>query len=297
MSIGFLFPVSAAALMALVAGLLQRRLRPHVAALTLAVACVAVAAASVWALLTLILGALARNSIVDQWSSWCPELYRADDHVPAWTGLTAGALLSVMAVRVACSVRSQRRTRRRLPRCEDGVFIIHSEKPAAYAVPGRHGGVVVSTGMMEALEPPEQTVLWAHERSHLAHNHHRYLIATDLAVAVVPPLRRLAVQVRFATERWADEDAARETGGDRTLVAQAIARAALASADHRQTAMSLAVMGVGERVQAMIDTDRRFLAPVIGGAVGMAVITSSLAGSGWQLHHLLVFVAHVCNGG
>jgi Zn-dependent protease with chaperone function len=283
--------------MALVAGLVQGRLRPPVAAQSLAVACVAVAAASVWALLTLVLGALAKNPIVDRWSSWCPELYRADEHVPVWIGVAAGALLTVMVVRAFCSVRALLRTRRRLPRCDDGVFIIDSKQPAAYAVPGRYGGVVVSTGMMEALEPQERAVLWAHELSHLRHNHHRYLIATDLAVAVVPPLRPLATQVQFATERWADEDAAREMGGDRTLVAQAIARAALASVDHRHATMALAVMGVGERVRAMVETDRRFLAPVVGGAVGTAVMTSSLAGSGLQFHHLLVFVAHVCNGG
>lgn len=297
MSIGFLAPLSAAALVALVAGLLQRRLHPQVAAKSLAVACVAVAAASVWALLTLVLGALAGVSFVDRWSSWCPELYRADDHVAPLMGVAAGVLMCVMAIRAVRSARSIYRTRRRLPQCDEGVLIIDSDRPAAYAVPGRRGGIVVSTGMIDALEPPERAVMWAHERSHLAHRHHRYLIATQLAVAVVPPLRRLADQVHFATERWADEDAACEVGGDRTLVARAIARAAIASVDHRAAAMALADTGVGGRVRAMIDVDRRFLAPLIGGTVGVAVMASTLAGSGLQLHHLFAFVAHVCQSG
>lgn len=296
MSIGFLAPLLAATLVALAAGLLQSRLRPQVAAQSLAVACVAVAAASVWALLTVVLGALAEISVVDRWSSWCPELYRADDHVPAWAGLVAGVLLAIAVVRAGRAARSDRRTRRRLPTCDDGVLIIDSEQPAAYAVPGRRGGVVVSTGMMDALELPEQAVLWAHERSHLTHNHHRYLMATEMAVAVVPPLRRLVDQVHFATERWADEDAASEVGGDRSLVARAIARAALASVDHQRSAMALADTGVGARVRAMVEVDRRFLAPLFGGGVGIAVMSSTIAGSGLQLHHLLAFVAHVCQG-
>lgn len=296
MSIGLLVPLLAAAFAAVVAGLLQRRLRPEVAAQTLAVACVAVAAASIWALLTVVLGAAAEISFVDRWSSWCPRLYRADDHVSVWAGLGAGALLAVAVIRAARVVRSERRTRRRLPTCDDGVLIIDSVQPAAYAVPGGGGGVVVSTGMIDALEPAEQEVMWAHERSHLVHKHHRYLIATEMAVAIVPPLRRLTDQVHFATERWADEDAASEVGGDRTLVARAIARAALASVDHQRSAMALADTGVGERVRAMLEVDRRFLTPLLGAAVGVAVMASAVAGSGLQFHHLLAFVVHLCRG-
>lgn len=293
-SVAFLAPLGAAALVAIVAGLLQRHLRPRVGALSLSVACAAVAAASVWALLTLVLGALAEISFVDRWTAWCPELYRADDHVAPLVGLTAGALLSAMAVRAVASARSAHSTQRRLPECEDGVLILDSKQPAAYAVPGRRGGIVVSTGMIDALEPPERVVLWAHERSHLAHHHHRYLIATEMAVALVPPLRRLADQVHLATERWADEDAACAVGGDRTLVARAIARAAIASVDHHRTAMAIADTGVGERVRAMVEVDRRLLAPVIGGCAGLAIMISTLAGSGLQLHHLVALVAHVC---
>lgn len=61
--------------------------------------------------------------------------------------------------------------------------------------------------------------------------------------------------------------------------------------------MALADTGVGERVRAMIEVDRSFLAPLLGAAVGVAVMTSAVAGSGFQLHHLVAFVAHVCGGG
>lgn len=296
MSAGFLAPLAAAILVAIAAGLVQYRLRPHVAAQTLSATCVAVAAASIWALLAVGFGALAEIPLVHRWAAWCPQLHGTDDHVSAWFGLGAGAMLVVVVARAAQAIRSERRTRRRLPSCDDGVLVIDSAQPAAYAVPGRRGGAVVSTGMIAALEPPEREVLWAHERSHVAHRHHRYLIATEMAVAIVPLLRRLADQVHFATERWADEDAAVEVGGDRALVARAIARAALASVDHRGSAMALAATGVGARVRAMVEADHRAQAPLLGAVVGATVITSSLAGSTIQLHHLLTFVDHLCAG-
>jgi len=138
--------------------------------------------------------------------------------------------------------------------------------------------------------------MWAHERSHLRHRHHWYLVATEMAVAVVPPLRRLADQVRFATERWADEDAAAALGGDRDLVARAIARAALASVDHQHAVMALAGTGVRERVEAMVDVERSGLAASSGLAVGLIVAATSMIGSGIQLHHLVTLLQHLCIG-
>ena len=295
MSTSFFDPLVLAVLVAVIATVLQRRLSPHVAAPALAIAAVAVTAAAIGALITIVLGALAGNPEVHNLLSWCPTLHHAEGNVSGWVGVTAAIVLSLALARAALTLRSQRRTRLRLPTCEHGVLIIESSQPTAYAVPGRNGGVVVSTGMIEALKPPERAVLWAHERSHLAHRHHRYLMATEIAAAMVPPLGRLARQVQFATERWADEDAAREVGGDRQLVARAIARAALASVDHQRSAMALAETGVGERVQAMVVTPRGYLAPLLGLAVGLIVIGFSIAGLGVQLHHVAGFIDHACH--
>ena len=296
MSAGFVAPLAVAIAVAVVAALVQRWLRPDVAATCLAVSCVAVAAASVWVLLALVLGTLAELSWVARWATWCLQLDPAHPHVRVWLGIGAGALLLIAIGRLLRAALLERRTSRQLPRCDDGILIVESDQPAAYAVPGRRGGVVVSTGMIEALAPRERDVMWAHERSHLRHRHHAYLLATELAVAVLPPLRGLADQVRFATERWADEDAASATGGDRSLVARAIARAAIASVDHQRSAMALADTGVGERVRALVDEDRSLLAPITGLAVGSMVIVTSVAGSGIQLHHLVALLQHLCPG-
>jgi Zn-dependent protease with chaperone function len=95
--------------------------------------------------------------------------------------------------------------------------ILDTAEPIAYAAPGDPGCVVVSKGLLDVLAPRERQVVLAHERAHLHHNHHRYLLAAELAVAVVPVLRPLVVQIRFATERSADESAVAALGGDREL--------------------------------------------------------------------------------
>jgi hypothetical protein len=80
----------------------------------------------------------------------------------------------------------------------------------AFAVPGRPGRIVVSTGMLTALDPPQREALLAHERAHLRSH----------------PLARA---VAFTIERWADEEAATACA-DRHMVARTIAKAALTKA-------------------------------------------------------------------
>ncbi|HEY5832928.1 M48 family metalloprotease, partial [Streptomyces sp.] len=100
--------------------------------------------------------------------------------------------------------------------------------PDAYALPGRPGRIVVTSGMLRALDPAEREALLAHERAHLAGRHHLFLTALALACAAHPALRGLRGPLSYALERWADESAAAAVG-DRRLAARAIGRAALAA--------------------------------------------------------------------
>ncbi len=292
----FALPFVVAMVAAAAAAVAQRRLRPEIATQTLAVACVAAAAAWMWALLALVLGALAEVTSIDRWLAWCPNLYLADRHV-AWSIGVAAAVL--LAASTAALVRCIRRTvahRRRLPACgDDGVLVLECEEPTAFAVPGRRGGIVVSRGMIDALDDGERSVLWAHERAHLRNRHHWYLGASDLASAVLPALRPLARQVRFGTERWADEDSVRSTG-DRLLVARAIAKAALASNGHRHPRMAMAASAVPARVEALVDPKRNILGTGTGLAVATSIMVLTIGGSTIQLHHLVTLLEHVCGG-
>lgn len=101
--------------------------------------------------------------------------------------------------------------------------------PYAYALPGgRRDRVVVTTALLDHLQPAERRALFAHERAHLAARHHRFLLTVQLAARANPFLRPLRTAVSYTAERWADETAAQAVGSRRT-VACAIGKAALVS--------------------------------------------------------------------
>lgn len=147
--------------------------------------------------------------------------------------------------------------------------------------------------LVHTLSRDERRAVIAHEHAHLDHRHHRYVHAAEACAAAFPFLVPLARQVRFNTERWADESAAAEVGS-RTLVARAIARVALLGAP----ATTLGVLGFGSlgataRVEALLHppTPARLTLPA---AASTMTILTTLAGSSVQVHHLASFLDHAC---
>ena len=99
-----------------------------------------------------------------------------------------------------------------------GVAVLPDALPYAYALPGgRRDRVVVTTGLLDHLEPAERRALFAHERAHLTERHHRFLLAVQLAARANPFLRPLRTVVSYTAERWADEAAAQAVGSRRTV--------------------------------------------------------------------------------
>lgn len=133
--------------------------------------------------------------------------------------------------------------------------VLQDSDPDAYALPGRPGRIVVTTGMLRALEPGEREALLAHERAHLAGHHHRFIVVAALAATCHPVLRGLQAPLSYALERWADESAATAIG-DRRLAARAVGRAALAArtvSSARPSAALAATTGpVPRRVAALL---------------------------------------------
>ncbi len=169
-----------------------------------------------------------------------------------------------------------------------GLRVVDDDRPDAYAVGGTAGHIVVTTGMLDLLGPTERTVLLAHERSHLRHRHHRYLTIARVVAAAAPPLGFLTRRLCLAIERWADEDAAREAGGDRRLVARTILRAALARTDYDGRAvLGLGSLGVRARVDALLrPAPDRSLGPMAVLVAALGAVALVLAGSALQVHHL-----------
>ena len=197
--------------------------------------------------------------------------------------LVLGALLLASAANAARRVWVERRGARAM-----SSDLNRSTALLAMAVPGRRGGVVLSRGLRASLSREELRVVICHERSHLRHRHHRLLALSMICTAALPPLRRLDRNLRFAVERWADEEAATAVG-DRRTVARTIARVALP-----RTASSsipaLSDTGVAARVEALLAEP-----PATSRFAGAAMLTTAgVAGSGvtssmLQLHHLGIF--------
>ncbi|MFI9360670.1 M48 family metalloprotease [Kitasatospora sp. NPDC053057] len=175
------------------------------------------------------------NPLPDSWSD--PVVRHA---LPYHETVGTAAMWLLVLVGFTCCrtvvrhLRVRSRARRALvglpeePAGEEGLAVLPDRSPYAYALPGSPGRVVVSTGMLDGLAEDEREALLAHERAHLRHRHHRYLLTTQLAACVNPFLRPLQEAVAFSAERWADEESA-QVVGDRRITARAVARAALVS--------------------------------------------------------------------
>ncbi|MDJ0344005.1 M56 family metallopeptidase [Streptomyces sp. H10-C2] len=182
-----------------------------------------------------------------------------DVTVPA--ACVAAALLAACAGAVILAIRRYRAemarahaaTRACVPAGE--LAVLQDSDPDAYALPGRPGRIVVTTGMLRALAPGEREALLAHERAHLVGRHHLFIVVAALAATCHPLLRGLRAPLSYALERWADESAAAAIG-DRRLAARAVGRAALAartvSSGRPSAALAMSTGPVPRRVAALL---------------------------------------------
>ncbi|MDQ6945167.1 MAG: M56 family metallopeptidase [Actinomycetota bacterium] len=201
---------------------------------------------TVFALVLTALVFAGRHPLVAGLFGWCERLSRA---LPWWVGLPATlALIGLLFGGGAVTVRFlQARPAKDAP----GVLVVGTDLLLAYSVAGRAGQIVVSNGLLARLTPDERRVVFAHEAAHLRLRHHRLLWLADIA-ALNPLLRPTRARLRFALERWADEEAVGIVG-DRNLVARAIAAAALVSVgESPRAALGVAGSGVVERVEALL---------------------------------------------
>ncbi|MGY0067405.1 M56 family metallopeptidase [Streptomyces sp. QTS137] len=216
-----------------VARLAEQHLQPRAATWLLsAVAGVLAVCSTLCLALLMVVGTaqLPGNPLPDGWSD--PEVREAVPYDEIAGKAAIPALIAVLAACVRTAWRHHR-VRRRAESALAGlparaVAVLPDELPYAYALPGRRNRIVVTTGMLDGLDSAERRALFAHERAHLTHRHHRFLLTVRLAARANPFLRPLRTAVTYCAERWADEEAATAVGSRRT-VALAIGKSALIS--------------------------------------------------------------------
>lgn len=266
-----------------------RRLPPRAALWTLTATSVVGSSVVVVAVAVLAVG-FVLGSPAGAWMVEVCSLFAGHHRVPAPIGVAAVAVVAVVAWRVGTVLASVR-----TPDAADvdPLTVVTADEPIAFARPGRRGGVVVSTGMLAALRPDERRVLFAHERAHIRARHDLHLLAHAVGAAVLPWLGPLRADTGLAAERAADDAALAEVGGDRRLVASAIARAALAADGHGGATPVLAIGGgaVTFRVQSMLRPGTGAPAPmsVTGGLAATGALSASVF-----LHHLATLLSHMC---
>jgi hypothetical protein len=239
--------------------LAARRLHPAAASWLTAVSSVVLTLGAAVSLALFTLAGLVGLSIVADIGHLSPSVLRSagitDRPVDVAAAVLLLALCGTAAVATIRRVRALRAARE-LAGADAELVVLAQDQPIARAVPGRPGRIVVSTGMLSRLTPPERSALFAHERAHLARSHHLFVAVVDVFAAANPLLRPLRGTVRYTTERWADELAARSVGS-RSVVATAVGKAALATKDAaRRDPVVLAAAGgeVPRRVAALLVT-------------------------------------------
>ncbi|GLZ42194.1 M48 family metalloprotease [Actinokineospora sp. NBRC 105648] len=282
------------------AWLFADRLRPDLAARVFAWSAVVAACASTVNLVVFGLKALAELPAVAALGDWSAAVVVADTaHVPwvSWvSAVWACAAVLVVAVRWTRRRRLVRAARAEVDWLEpDGdVVTVDDERIEAFALPGRPGRVVVTTGMLDVLDADQRATVIAHERAHLAGEHHRLVWLSRHAATAHPVLWPVARKVAFLVERAADEAAARELG-DRRRVARAIGVAALAATRSGRGALGRGLpAALGSAPGAVPRRVSALMAPIGGlrwpGLIPVALAVGTVVWTGecvYDLHELL----------
>jgi Zn-dependent protease with chaperone function len=282
---------------------LARRLPPARATWILTIGSVTVAVSAAIAIGLLALTLLGQLPGIASIGHWTVGSLRQHDPVHRSVALAAVVAIPVLAaLMLRAAVRRTRaivdayRTCRRLPDQGTGLVVLPEPGIAAYAVPGRPGRIVVSRELLTALPPAQRRVVLAHEQAHLDHHHYRHVALVTVAAALNPALYRAPRAVMYATERWADEAAARAIG-DRVVAATALARTRLLSGPQLARpgcAMAAAATHVTARVQALLadpPSPRPVLTLLVAGVVAVAALAAGDAS--WDAHQLFELAQNV----
>ncbi|MFJ9559441.1 M56 family metallopeptidase [Streptomyces fuscichromogenes] len=316
MHVAVYLPLLLSALAPLGARPLAERCEPRLATWLLTASSLILGAATTVSLGLLAVAGLIRIPQLAALGHWSAHTAQHDDPTQLSVSLLAGLLLggaAVMAGRMlwrrARSLAAAAWEAACMP-TRDGLVVMENDAPDAFALPGLPGRVVVSTGMLHALDESEHDILLTHERAHLTAHHYAFVALAQLGAAANPLLRPLAAAVTYTIERWADENAAASTG-DRRRVARTVGKAALAA--HRTPTLSrmagatLGIFGIRthrghrDRLASAGPVPRRvaaLLAPPLGShpvlaaatAVVLAAATLATAEAAHDFHLLLATV-------
>lgn len=259
---------------------LARRLPPAAGTWLLSAGGLLTAAASTASLALLAFTLVGQSPRLADRAHWSDATLRHDNPVPTALAITALIALTAIAARVVITGARRARTLHSTYRLAAALHtpagdlaVLDDPEPQAYAVPGRPGRIVVSTGLLRRLGADQRRALLVHERTHLSGRHHWHATAALVAAAANPLLHRLPTAVGLACERWADERAA--AACQRTTVADALLRAATTALPTSTAALAAAATDLASRIGALRAPAPRMRWGRIALLVGLLVATAA----------------------
>jgi Zn-dependent protease with chaperone function len=279
-------PLLVALATALLGGRALDRLAPTSATRLNAVLLIAVLVAAVPTFWILAFGGLAHLGVRSSLADWSVHLFPHQPILSAAIGATAVLLAVVGIARIVTVLVTHQRVRC-TERCS--YRIVETPEVFAYTLPGPGGTIAISRGLRQSLADAEFDIVLAHERSHARHRHDRFLLLALLLDAAVPVMKPATNQLRFHLERWADEEAVRDTSADRRTAARTIAKVALANSPV-PAGLGIATHGVAARASALIDPPPA-ATMIRRAAIGITVAVT-VALSLVQTHHTVEFTLH-----
>jgi Zn-dependent protease with chaperone function len=259
-----------------------RRMPPSAGAWLLTIGGLLGAVSTLVALALLGLTVVGQTPEAAEYGHWSQTAFRQGDPIALPVGLAGIAVLlllvahgTVVALRRLDALRAAYGICAELP-AHGGLVVVPDESLDAYALPGRPGRIVVTSGMLHALDAEERRALLEHERSHLRHAHHWHVAAAGVLAALNPLLWRLPAATGYTTERWADEDAARVVA--RPKAASALSRAVAAGAPLPRPRASMAAisLSVAARVSALNSSPVR-ARPLLFASAALTVVAAVVA--------------------
>lgn len=264
------------------------RLRAEVAAKVTAIALATLVVAAVPTVWLMGASGLRHLGVRNPFTDWSSHLLPSFGVAGGVLGVVTFVLMVAGVARVFRVLRLHRSLRATQPA---DIEILPSSQVFAYTLPGGPGNIVLSRGLVSALNADECRAVVEHERAHAQHRHDRYLLLGSIATALLPFARPLADRLEFSLERWADDEAALNVE-DRRTVARAIARVATAGGAHPSPLVTgIARLGAVARAEALLAPapEPRACHPVVM-VTCLALMTTVLSAL-LQLHHTAMFGA------
>jgi hypothetical protein len=282
-------PFVVSALLGLSAPRIVRHTVPRAAARVLVPAALLTALATGLVLCSVAALALAELPASGRAGHWSTATLHSRAPVPDLVGLGSGLLAVVLLLAAGrFLVRTGRRLRAAIRASHDlgpgsgGLVVLDHHRPAAFAVPGAGGRMVVTSALLRRLDAGGRRAVLAHEEAHLRHRHHLYVQLAELAAAANPLLRPVSRAVRLAVECWADDEAAADVG-DRVVVARALAATGVARAPEGTSALALSATDTDlvHRVRRLMAPPAHRVRPALGtltaGALAAGISAALLA--------------------